>query len=207
MPLVQVTLDLSDDIYKNIQDGTLQLMGMVKDGKNRIRKHIPQAKIPQTKQAAQVKKAGVFQIIKEHKTVAIGIGIATATIGAGAYAYHNWKERKKEEAEERISGFHKALKRYLKACKKGRLNTKVVNNLLDALNELETKKLGKDMELTISASQLSELIFSIFTYTEELAKANKFETKVKKPKTGSEGNIISLKSYLEIQKQILENAS
>ena len=83
----------------------------------------------------------------------------------------------------------------------------MVDNLLSALDELEEKKLGKDIELTIPASQLTELIFSIFTYTESLAKVNDYDVKVAKPKSGTKGNIVSLKSYLEIQKDILEKTA
>jgi len=75
------------------------------------------------------------------------------------------------------------------------------------MDDLEKKKLGKDVELTIPASQFTELIYSIFTYTELLAKANEVEVKITKPKTGTQGYITSLKSYLEIQKQILELAA
>ena len=207
MPIVQVPLDVPADIYKDVLNGSLELLGMVKDGQHKVRKHIPRAKVPKVEKSVQVKKAGVLQIVKEHKAVAIGIGLAAAAVGAGTYVIHSWKERKKEAAQERIADFHKALKEYLKASKKGKLTAKVVDNLLNALNELEAKKLGKDIELTIPASQLTELIFSIFTYTEALAKANSFEVKVKKPKSGTEGNIVSLKAYLEIQKQILEVAA
>lgn len=213
MPIVQVPLDVPDDIYNDVLNGSLELLGMVKDHQHKVRKHIPQAKITKVKKSTKVKKpvhakkVEIPQIIKNNTGVVIGVGAVAAVAGAGIYAYQNWKERKKQEAEERISGFHKALKNYLKASKKGKLNAKVVDNLLKALDELEAKKLGKDIELTISASQLTELIFSIFTYTEELAKANEFEVKVKKPKAGTEGKIVSLKSYLEIQKQILESAA
>ena len=207
MPIVQVPLDVPDDIYKDILNGSLELLGMVKDGQHKVRKHIPRAKITKSDKAMQMKKMGVLQVVKEHKLVAIGVGIAAAVAGAGAYVYYSWRENKKAAAEQRIADFRKALTGYLKASKKGKLNAKVVDNLLNALEELESKKLGKDIELTIPASQLTELIFSIFTYTEALAKANSYDVKIAKPKTGTKGNITSLKSYLEIQKQILESVA
>ena len=207
MPIVQVPLDVPDDIYMGVLNGSLELLGMVKDGQHKVRKHIPRAKLPKADKAAKVKKAGVWQVIKEHKAVAIGIGAVAAVAGVGAYVYHDWKDSKRQAAEERIAGFQKALKDYLKASKKGKLNAKVVDNLLNALDDLEKKKLGKDVELTIPASQLTALIYSIFTYTETLAKANEYDVKIAKPKNGTQGSITSLKSYLEIQKEILENAA
>ena len=207
MPIVQVPLDVSDDIYMGVLNGSLELLGMVKDGQHKVRKHIPRAKLPRADKAAKVKKAGVWQVIKEHKAIAIGVGAVTTVAGVGAYAYHSWKDNKMADAEEKIADFQKALKDYLKASKKGKLNAKVVDNLQNALDDLEKKKLGKDVELTIPASQLTALIYSIFTYTETLAKANEYEVKIVKPKNGTQGSITSLKSYLEIQKQILENVA
>lgn len=207
MPTIQVPLDVPDDIYNQIRNGSLTIWGMVKDGNNRIRKHIPITKLTKTDKAHIIKNEGVLQFIKNNKLVLAGTLLAAAATGAGIYAYNIVKERKTETTEEKIGYFQKALKEYLKASNKGKLNTKVVDDLLSALNKLEEKKLGKDIELTIPASQLTELIFSIFTYTESLAKANDYNVKVSKPKSGTKGNIVSLKSYLEIQKDILEKTA
>lgn len=204
MAIVQVPLDIPDDIYKDLLNGSLKLFGLVKDNQNRIRKHIPKAKLLKPD---EIKKAGFFKVIKQHKVAAICVVVATTATGVGVYVYHNRKERRIDVAEEKVSSFRKALKDYLKASEKGRLNTRVVENLLASLDELEKKKLGKDIELTIPASQLNELIASIFTYTESLAQANSFEIKIAKPKFGLRGNMKSLKSYLEIQKLIIERAA
>ena len=204
MPIVQVPLDIPDDIYDEVLKGSFELLGMVKDKKNRVRKHIPRAKISKAESSAKVKNNGIWQIIKENKKIFIGVGAVAVVAGTGSYIFSSWKSKRKEEAEERTSKFKKALKNYIKATKKGKLNAKVVDELLFELNELEMKKIGKDIELTISASQLTTLIFSIFTYTEKLAEANSYTVEILKPKKGTKGNIVSLKSYLEIQKEILE---
>ncbi len=204
MPIVQVPLDIPDDIYKDLLNGSLELLGLVKDNQNRIRRHIPKAKLVKSN---EIRKGGFLQVIKQHKVAVVCVAAATTITGVGVYAYHNWKERKIDVAEEKVSSFRKALKEYLKASKKGKLNTRVVENLLAALDELEKKRWGKDIELTIPASQLNELLFSIFAYTESLAQANSFEIQIAKPRFGLRGNIESLKSYLEIQKQILESAA
>ena len=177
---------------------------MVKDKNNGVRKHIPRAKISKADSSTKVKNNGVWQIIKENKKIFVGVSAIAVVAGAGSYIFSSWKSKRKEEAEERTSKFKRALKNYIKATKKERLNAKVIDELLIALNELEGKKIGKDIELTISASQLTTLIFSIFTYTEKLAEANSYTVSISKPKKGTKGNIVSLKSYLEIQKEILE---
>lgn len=206
MPIVQVPLDVPDDIYMNVLDGSLELLGMVKDGSHKIRKHIPKAKLPKEDTVAKVKQTKILDVVKDKSgPIAICVGIALVAIGTGAYVYNKKKEEKKSEAEKAVDEFQYALKEYLKESKNGQLNVNVVDNLLDSLKKLE--KFGNDVQLNLSASQLTELIFSIFKYTEALAKANSFDIKIAKPKKGKQGNIISLKSYLEVQKQILELAA
>ena len=206
MPIVQVPLDVPEDVYRDVLKGKLEILGMAKDAHHKVRKHIPRAKIQKADEASKIKK-GVVQVIKDHKVGVIVVGVAAVAASVGTYFYQNWKEKKKEEAEKRIEDFKKALQEYLNASRNGNLNMVVVDNLLKSIEELEEKKAGKDIELTIPAAQLAELIHSIFTYTESFAKANEFKAKVKKPKSGTNGSIVSLKTYLEIQKQILESAA
>lgn len=206
MPIVQVPLDVPDDIYLNVLDGSLELLGMVKDRSQKVRKHIPKAKLPKEDTVAKVKQTKILDVFKDKGgPIAIGVGIALVAIGTGAYVYNKKKEQKKSEAEKAVDEFKHALKEYLKKSKNGQLNVNVVDNLLDSLKKLE--KFGNDVQLNLSASQLAEFIFSIFKYTEALAKANSYDIEIAKPKKGKQGNITSLKSYLEVQKQILENAA
>lgn len=188
--------------------------------------HIPRAKVAKADKAPKIKKTGVLQVIKDHKVGVIVVGVAAAVAGVGTYAYQSWKENKREEAERRVEDFKKALQEYLNASRKGNLNTKVVDNLLKSIEELEEKRLGKDIELTIPAAQLAELINSIFTYTESLAKANEFKAKVKKPwekkkitkkdeKTGEETEVEdydweaitkAVKSFVEDYNDVIEKS-
>lgn len=203
MALVQVTLDVSDSVMKDILDNNHSIMGMVKDGAAKVRKHIKPVKVERIVEE-KVKKTGIKNILKEHKVVAAMVGGAVAIGGAGAYLYTNRKVRKKAVVEERLQAFQSSMKEYLKASRKGKLDKKVVDNLLFAIEQIEKNKLGAEIQITISASQFSELIFSIFSYTETLAEVNAYKIKVKKPKVGIKGEIVSLKNYLDIQKEILD---
>ena len=71
MPIVQVPLDVPDDIYAGVLNGTLELMGLAKDSQHKVRKHIARANVPKVNKATQAKKVGVLQVVKEHKFVAI----------------------------------------------------------------------------------------------------------------------------------------
>ncbi len=206
MNIVQVSLQVPDDIYADVLKGKLEISGLVKDNKNIIRKHLSRAKQRNSKEN-KVKKGSIIQVIKDHRGVAVGITIATAIGGCVYYAINSSKEKKAEEIELCVARFQKSLKEYLKAAKKGKLNAKVIDNLIDSLKELETNKIGDTVMLSIPADQLNELISSIFEYTQELAKANSVDIQVKKPKSGAKNNIVNLQSYLEVQKQIVKGVA
>ena len=207
MPLVQVQIDIPDDIYKEILNGSLDLLGMVKDRQNKVRKHIPKAELIKTHKEAKNKHFDISRSVKKHKAVVIGVGVVTTLVGVGAYTYHTWKVHKKAAVEESFADFQKSLTEYLKASKNGELNAEVVDNILNALDVLENKEFEGNMRLMISSSQLTALISIIFAYTELLAKANSFDAKILKPQSDMKGKIESLKSYLKIQKQILQSAA
>jgi hypothetical protein len=209
MKLAQVTLVVPDDIYANVIEGILEIEGLVKDNKHIIRKHLPRVAdaVPKNSAAQKVKKIKIMQVVKNNKVMAIGIGIAAAAGGGIAYVIHSIKARKTEQLEECVTGFRKSLKAYLKATKDGKINAKVVDDLLEALKEIEKCKAGENVMLEIPASQLNELINGIFDYTKRLAEANTLEIKLDDPKRGTKNSISNLQSYLEIQKQIIINAA
>ena len=201
MPIVQVNLDVTDDIYKNVLTGAYQIAGLVKDNKNIIRKHLPTV-------ADAAKNSEALKTFKNFKVIAIGATVVTA-VGAGtAYVVHRIKQKKAEEKQEHVIKFQKALQEYLEVAKVGKITAAVVDNLIVALQEAENSKVGDAVMLSIPANQLNELLNSIFEYTKHLAEANAFKTKgLKAPKRGSKNNIFSLHTYLEIQKQIIESAA
>ena len=210
MKVAQVSLAVPDDIYVGLMNGTLNIAaGVVRDNNGVIRKHLPKvANVAKENKAIRAAaNNGVMQIAKNFKVVAIGVGAAAAIGGGVAYLVHSSKAKKIEQKEESVAKFQKALKAYLKAAKGGNINAKVIDNLLTALQEIENSKAGDAVILSIPASQLNDLINSIFDYTRRLAEANSFsEVPVKAPKRGSKNSIINLQNYLEIQKQIIEAA-
>lgn len=209
MKLAQVTLAVPDDIYADVMKGTLEIAGLVKDNNHVIRKHLPRVAdtVPKSEIVQKIKKANILQVLKNNKGVAIGIGIGAA-VGAGAlYTVHSFKEKKIEKEEENIKDFQEALKAYLNTTKTGKLNCQVVDSLLVELEEIEKRRMGDSIVLSIPASQLNELINSIYDYTKRLSEANKIDVQVTAPRCGKKDGITNLQSYLEIQKQIFEKVA
>lgn len=212
MKIAQVNLAVPDEIYSDIMKGTLEIAaGVVRDNKGVIRKHLPKvANVAKDNKAVKAVAANknAIQIVKNLKVVGIVVGAAAAVGGGVAYMVHRHKEKKAEALEECIANFQNALKAYLKAAKAGAINAKVVDNLLEALEEVRNSKAGDAVMLSIPATQLNQLINSIFDYTRQLAEANAFtDAHVKSPKRGSKNSMVNLQSYLEIQKQIIAKAA
>ena len=211
MKIAQVSLAVPDEIYEGILAGTLEIAaGVVRDNKGVIRKHLPKVAVQAKDSAAKAAKngAGIVQAVKKNPGVAIAVGAAAAVGGGVAYLVHHSKKKKLTTQEECVENFQKALKAYLKATKAGKLNEKVVDDLLVALEEAQNSKAGDAVMLSIPAKQLNELISSIFDYTKRLAEANAFkDVRIVAPKRGAKNGIANLQSYLEIQKQIIEKAA
>ena len=211
MKIAQVSLAVPDEIYEGILAGTLEIAaGVVRDNKGVIRKHLPKVAVQAKDSAAKAAKngAGIVQAVKKNPGVAIAAGAVVAVSGGVAYLAHHVKQKKMTKQEECVADFQKALKAYLKAAKTGKLNEKVVDDLLVALENAQNSKAGDAVMLSIPAKQLNDLISSIFDYTKRLAEANAFkDVRVAAPKRGAKNSMANLQNYLEIQKQIMANAA
>ena len=69
MPVVNVNLVLDEAIYKDVMAGTLELCGMVKDQKHRVRKHVPTV-FDSAKEGA----AKAIDIVRNHKKELLIVG-------------------------------------------------------------------------------------------------------------------------------------
>ena len=192
MVVVPVNVCVPDDIYEDILNGTLELYGLVKDGEHKIRKHLPTVK-----NAAETGAKKAFEIIKAHKGASIVVGsvIAVGTGVAITASCISYNKKKKD-----IVFFNECLESYYSSIKDGVLNNEIIDNLIHSLDVLEEKKISVKM----SPTKLSAIIFSVFDYTNKLAEANNQKVKISKPK--KKDNIIDIREYLEIQKDIILSA-
>jgi hypothetical protein len=203
MSLVQVTLDVPDEVKKNILSGALTITaGIARDNKGIIRKHLPTV--------AYAAKSNATELLK-NKGMIISLGIAVATaLGTGVVAIVKKSKKKNDESEvqECVERFKEAMHCYLKATQEGNLNEDTLNSLITALENLQNNNENGTIMIDLSADQLNALFMQIFNYTKRLAEANSVKVKgLKAPKRTSENNIINLQHYLEIQKKIIESAS
>ncbi len=201
MPVVPVNLLVDEETYQGVKAGVLELCGMAKNVENkRIAKHIPAV--------ANAAKEGAIKLadfVKVHKAKVILVGGAIVVAGsvAGVAGYVATRNKRKRERN-----FANCLQVYLDAAKDGQLTIGMIDDLTKSLEELSNGNPSKTLNLKITASQFSDLIYSIFDYTKRLAEANNISTKsISKPNLSKKNTFADLQYYLNWQKSIFEQAA
>lgn len=201
MPIVPVNLLVDEKTYQGVKAGVLEICGMAKNVESKkIAKHIP-AVADATKEGA----AKAFDYVKLHKKGFILAGGAIVAAGsvAGVAGYVATRNKRKREKH-----FANCLQVYLIAAKNGELTVDMIDDLSNSLEVLSNGNPSKTINLKITASQFSDLIYSIFDYTIRLAKANNISTKsISKPKLSKKNTFADLQYYLNWQKSIFEQAA
>ena len=147
----------------------------------------------------------LMQLKKAHQKgtfIISGVLIAGGTI-AGTVGYIAHRKQKKLDKQ-----FGLALQEYLDAARNGTLNLDILNSLISSIEAIENNTQKKSINLNISAAQFSDLISCIFDFTKRLAEANNFNTNsINRPKYFKKKTSDDLKYYLNMQKQIFEQAA
>lgn len=200
MPIVNVTLVLDDDTYKGVMDGALVLCGMVKDGKHRVRKHLP-AVVDSAKDGA-AKAIDFVRANKKGFFVVGGIVIAGGAV-MGTVSYFTQKE--KRNAKKHLG---KSFQAYIDAARDGTLTMEIVDALISNLDTVSKLYNDDSIPLNLSTKQIMDLLFSIYDYTKRMAEANNVTTtSIHAPKVFRKNSVVDLQNYLYIQKDILSNAA
>ena len=122
-------------------------------------------------------------------------------VGTAGYIAH----RKQRRFDKRLG---LALQEYLDAARNGTLNIDLLSNLINLIDELEKNNFQKSISLNISSDQFGDLMNCIFDFTKRLAEANNFDANfINRPKYCKEKTTSDLKYYLNMQKQIFEQAA
>ena len=201
MPVVPIYLNIDDKTYQGIKAGTLELYGLAKNvNTKRVAKHIPTV-ADATKESAS--KAIDFVRAHQKETFIIsGALIVGGTIVSTIGYIAHCKQRKLDKQ------FGLALQKYLDAARSGTLNLDILNNVIRSIEAIEKNTQKKSINLNISAVQFSDLINCIFDFTKRLAEANNFNTiSINRPKYLKKKTSDDLKYYLNMQKQIFEQAA
>ena len=200
--LVPVQLDIPAEYVDGFLDGSLMITKAVvraaKDGK--IQKHIDL--LPTVKNEA-------VQLLS-NKKVRLAVGLTAAVIVVGGLITIIVKKAN-EKSDVEIPGcvirFQNLFRTYLKEAQKGDLSVNTINSLLETLDEVEATQNGT-VTIDFSTEELTTLLMQIYEYTNKLAAATSISSEsIFAPTHNSNGNLLSLKQCLRLQKRIIESVT
>lgn len=200
MPIQQFAYDIPNDIAIGIMKGMYKRFGgVVRDAKTgAIVKHLKEVEVPKSKSG----RGTILQAIKSHPIATAGIGAGVAA-GGVLSAYMVKKKREngyKKNSPECVIKFEKSLKTYLRAVRKGKLDGKTIDRLIEDLEAIKKSDAEERISLELSTAELKQLVNMIYDYTKKLAKVN--NVKLERFKQHSSNSIDNLQAYLEVQKHI-----
>jgi len=205
MAIAQDAYFIPDDIATGLATGTYRRFGSVVryatgPNKGRIVKHLKPIDI---NTAEQVQDAGtkVLKVVHNHKKATGIVIVGTAIIGVGAWGYNKWKNHEPKVLTE----FRLALKRYIDAIRQGNMDIEIIDNLMEALENLKVHKDYEKISIQLTAEELEVMVGRIYEYTIKLASDNSI-TIPEGELDLSNNAVINLQSYLNVQKRIFEVA-
>jgi molybdopterin synthase catalytic subunit len=229
--VVQVALEMPTDIALKLASGVYELYGgVVRDAATkRVVTWLKSADPSEIHEAANAAKAAAAKangsqikeiaahavgLVKENKKAAVAIVLVAAGSAAVAGGKYLWDKHKAKKADELITvhpavlEFDAALRSYLDAAAKGTMTAKILDDLIEALDEIESDPKVAD-SVTISAKDFKSLLNATYKYTAAFSKANNISTKnLRKPKFTTQTNgFTELKSCLVIQREAFKNAA
>lgn len=207
MPVVQDAFYIPDDIATGLATGLYRRIGSVVryavgQNKGQIVKHLKpiDLKVAEEAQGIGVK---ALQFVKEHKKGTIITVAAAAIVGTGAFVYSKVKNHEPKVVTE----FRTVLRVYIDAIREGNMDIDIINNTMDALEELKQHKNYEKISIQLATEDLEVLVGRIYEYTIKLAKDNDVELsedELRASHAKTVGTIINLQNYLTAQKRIFE---
>lgn len=200
MPVMNVNLVLDDATYAGIQNGVLELCGMVKDQNHRIRKHLPTV-VDYAKEGA-VKAVDIVRTYKRGMLIIGGVVIIGGAV-AGTATYFAQKGRRKAKKQLDIS-----LQVYIDATRTGTLTIEILDALINDLTTVSKQYKEDNIPVNLSANQFFSLFYSIYDYTKRMADANNIDPRgIKAPSRFKKNSIVDLQDYLHIQRTTLSTVA
>ena len=155
--------------------------------------------------------SGIGILIKAHPVATAVTAVGVVAAGFGIYRWVKHIQKKKTEYAELPScviRFNAAMDNYYNAIRKGTLNEKLVEDLIAAIDEMDEAVREGSIKVEFTPDQINNILFILSYYTQEFAKANRYEyQEPEKPEQSDEcSNLIRMKDYLKIQQKIYRTA-
>ena len=221
MPIVQDAFFIPPSIAEGLATGRFKRFGGVVriapgyEGAGDIVKHLKpvhaEKEVAQAAaKAANVPKGNVLGkaagFVAKNQKVLIIAGVAVVVVTAvGVASYVVVKNSEPKEMKIVRQRFDD----YLTAVKSGTVDFLVVDQLAKALDDLKALKNYDKLKFQLTAEEFSTLIGQILMYTQKLVKDNNYECTEEEQKLldATADPIFDLRSYLEIQKNVIVKAA
>jgi len=219
MAVVQVVMEMSAEAALGIAAGTMvRHGGVIYNTTGGIVEHLADAAVSNIPKempvpVAQTSESVVSTIAKHLKNpkVLIAIGLGAVLVGGVIY-YVTEKSKKKSkreiahEAPKCVADYNDAVVAYLDAINSGNVS---LDKIYCLIKSVETLRENKDITIDFAQDKSETLVNYVYDYTKKLAEANSFELiDLEKASSISADNTLNyLRLYLEIQKQIFEEAA
>ena len=179
-------IDISKAVLRDVDSGKIiKHVDLIVDNKDTVK---------EVTKSVGMKKMGITGLV-------VG-GIVLA--GFGVYkVVEKFNKDKEVKMPKCITEFHEKLNKYLEEASKGILNVDSIDDVLKAIDEVESLK-KPDVKIDFSTKEVRELLNSVYKFTIKLNKEYKNnKIKFKGPSKNSKDNIVCLKDYLEYQRGLV----
>ncbi|MBY3618595.1 hypothetical protein HGO21_03450 [Acinetobacter sp. CUI P1] len=218
MPVIQVPLKMSEEAAFGIATGTkVRHGGTVYHSTGGIFEHLVDAVFSTAAKempvpAAQASESIFSTVTKQLKNpkVIIVTGLGSVLLGGMIYVKDkNKKKAKQEVAFEKpkcVADYSDSVVAYLDAINSGNVSLDKINCVIKNVN---TIKENKEITMDFAQDKSETLINYVYDYTKKLAEANSYELIdfEKVTSISADTTLTFLRHYLEIQKQIFEEAA
>ncbi|EHQ91690.1 hypothetical protein [Desulfosporosinus youngiae] len=210
MAIIQPAFEISEQAMAGLLSGDLvRHGGVIYNATGGIFEHLKDVSLPETESGALVK---AVKILKKPQTILIGLGAVAVGVGIALYAHSKSKQKRSEhgteiQAPKWVETYNASLCAYLDAIRNGNMSIDIIARLMAELDEMKINSDSRNVTIQFSIEQFDTLVNLVFDYTRKLAEANSVEFNISREPVSSENAIVDLQCYLEIQKQIFENAA
>lgn len=190
MAIIKEAFYIPEDIAIGLASGIYNRFGGIvrfANGphKGEIVKHLKPILLPSDSTTALSATEKIFEFVRQNRKPLVWVGIITGTATVIGGIYEGVKVHKRKR-------FQKAFKIYIDAIRTGELSVEIIENLEAVLSNIKT--------VNLKTTELLLLVSHIRSYTIYLAENNAIDFEPKE-----NDNIIDLKQYLEMQKNILKS--
>ncbi|MFB2573462.1 hypothetical protein [Micrococcus sp. IITD107] len=218
--ITQQNFIIPPELESGLLSGDLiQWGGVVRDLSGRIVKHLKEAQLPDTAgeslavrvASSAVKSQSDLAGNLKNPWVIIPAALAgTVVAGAAVYvAVKKYRQASQAEVPECVVSYNSSLRTYLEAVSEGRLDAKIIENLISDLDDvLAYEDEDGTISLNFSSKHAETLVEIVVNSTKQLIEDNDLDLdKLEDEVPASESdNVVDLRRYLEIQQRIFSDA-